>query len=135
MDTQPIISMHATLEKIVRYPHDPMTSAGAADCLGVHAKTVNDGVRLNKIEGTKQNLRRHGSSRRYRITKAALIRWLWQNEGGDKQTLRAAMEQLCPRILKSIDAEERPQTAKPKAANVIEFQPDFFLPPPAKQTS
>lgn len=134
MNPEPRISLHATLEKIVRFPHDPLTSSDAAECIGCHAKTINDGVRLNKIEGTKQNLRRHGSSRRYRITKAALIRWLWENEGGDKQTLRTAMEQLCPKILKSIEASERP--AKPKAPNILPFEhPDLFLQPTTRQTA
>lgn len=121
------------LERIVFSPHDPLTSEEAADCLICDRRTINDACRLGKIESTKQNLRRHGSTRRYKITKAALIRWLWQNEGGDKQTLRAAMQELCPRILKTLEGRDQ---LKPKASNVIPFEhPDLFLSPSIKQTA
>ena len=126
-------STHATLEKIVTFQFDPMTSADAAECLGCHYGTINDACRLGKIESTKQNLRRHGSTRRYKITKAALIRWLWLNEGGDKQTLRTAMQELCPRILKTLEGRDQ---LKPKASNVIPFEhPDLFRQQQQQQTA
>jgi hypothetical protein len=132
MPAQP--SPHATLEKVVYFPHDPLTSADAAECLGCHFGTINDACRLNKLEATKQNLRTHGGNRRYKITKAAIIRWLWENEGGDKQTLRAAMQELCPRILKTLEGRDQPKT---KAGNILPFEhPDLFLSPSAhKQTA
>ena len=125
-------SLHATLEAIVRYSADPLSTDEAGHLLGRDGTTISRACQRGQISATLSNFKglrgAQGARgyRGYRITKAHLIEWLWRSESGDKELLREAMRDLCPRILKALEAREAPAAAaRPK--NVIAFDhPDLF---------
>lgn len=126
------VSLHSTLEAIVRFPHDPMSTDEVGHLLGRDPATISLACKRGLIPATLTNFKglrgAHGARgyRGYRITKANLIGWLWRNESGDKALLQEAMRDLCPRLLKALETRDSPAaTAKPK--NVIAFEhPDLF---------
>jgi DNA-binding transcriptional regulator GbsR (MarR family) len=125
------LSPHAPLEAILRFPHDPMSADEAGQVLGRDGSTISMACRHGKIASTASNFKGKGNQRCYRIAKSNLIRWLWQNEQGDKAMLRAAMEQLCPRILKTLEPAHQP-----RPRNVLPFEhPDLFHTPTAQQSA
>lgn len=130
-----MLSTHAQIEAVIRFPNDPLSASEAGLCLGWSSTTIGAACRSGDLTANATNCKPRSTSRgnvkRYRITKANLIHWIWKNEQGDKTMLRAAMQDLCPKILKVIEASERPATARPKAANIIAFEhPDLFDPQP-----
>jgi hypothetical protein len=139
-----MISPHAQLEALIRFPHDPMTTAEMADVLGVHEKSVGRALLNKRMEGTMQNLGGRGKVMRYKVSKSAGVKWLWESAGGDKAVLKEAIDQLCPEmwrlLLKGGEAkagsgqEDRPLPdnvipmrgrRKPAAPQVFEH-PDLF---------
>jgi hypothetical protein len=126
------VSLHSTLEAIVRFPHDPLSTDEAGHLIGRSGSAISKACQLKKITATMSNFRGERETygargyQGYRITKANLIEWLWRNESGDKALLREAMRDLCPRLLKALETRESPAaSAKPK--NVIAFEhPDLF---------
>lgn len=121
-------SLHATLEAVVRFPHDPLTADEAGQVLGRAGSTISAACKEGMIIATSTNVKGRGNVKRYRITKSNLIIYLWQAESGDKEMLRAAMRDLCPRILKEIETRERPAAARPR--NIVSFDhPDLFRDP------
>ena len=127
------LSIHATLEEIIRFPHDPLSADEAGQVLGRDGATISAACKSGQITTTASNFRGRGNQRRYRITKSNLIAWLWKNEQGDRSILRAAMLDLCPKILRTLEPHA---AAVKRPANVVDFDhPDLFATPASKQTA
>lgn len=145
--------LHPTLTAILSVPDDLLTSKQLAEALQAHESTIARAVQGGKIEGTKMNIRGNGATMRYRITKAAAIRWLWRSTNSDRTVLRAAIDAECPELLPFLDgslqanaeaeAEAMRQASKrPRrghALNLLPFDPsaDLFpqLTPAAKSVA
>lgn len=140
------MQLHPTLTTILTLPADPVTSAELADAVGLHESTIARAVQAGKIEGLLINMRGHGKTMRYRITKAAAVRWLWNNTNQDRTLLRAAMETECPKLLKLIESQPvtnasepepkaRPSRAAKAHSNVIPFDERCDLFPELRPTT
>lgn len=125
-------SLHATLEAIIRFPHDPLSADEAGLVLNRDGATISAACKSKQITTTAANFRGRCNQRSYRITKSNLIAWLWKNEQGDKAILRAAMQDLCPKILRALEPHATPMK---RPSNVLDFEhPDLFAAPaPQKQ--
>lgn len=127
------LSPHATLEAIIRFPRDPLSTDEAGQVLDRDGASISAACKDGRITSTAANFKGRGNQRSYRITKSNLIHWLWKNEQGDKAMLRAAMADICPRILKAIESHGQP--AK-RPSNVLPFEhPDLFQAPQQQQHS
>lgn len=120
------LSLHPIIDAILDHHGETLTSTEIAHILGVAPTTISEGLRKGRIEGLSQNLRGGGALQRYQVTKAAIISYLWRTTTGDKSTLRAALEERAPKLLKSLEAP--PPTLKSKPATKIQpfNHPDLF---------
>lgn len=109
------MALHQILTDILSFPATELTAGEAADVLGVVRQTITVAIQTGDIEATRRNFKGHGRQQRYRISKAALIRWLWDHTTGDRAILRAAMTQECPEILRALD----PKLSGPAPDNII----------------
>ncbi len=120
------LSLNSMVDAILDHHRETLTSTEIAFILEVNPTTVSEALRKGHIEGLSQNLRGGGAIKRYKVTKAAMIAYLWRTTTGDKSTLRAALEERAPKLLKSLEAP--PPTLKSKPATKIQpfNHPDLF---------
>lgn len=130
----PSISTHTTLEALVRFPRHTLRVSEAAEVLERDRATVSAACKHGDIPSRKDNFKGRGNRCTYTIQKSDLILWLWNNQSGDRSMLRAAMEELCPRVLRAIERSSGADKARPK--NVLAFEhPDLFQTAPEQQQS
>ena len=130
------LSLHSQLEAILTFPQDPMTSAEAAEVLGgFNASSLQGAARAGLIEATKVNFRGHGKRDRLRFTKAALLRLPWTRQDSQRETLRTAIDALCPHMWRVLEPHAHAAKSK-RPANVLSFEhPDLFADTAAQQQS
>jgi hypothetical protein len=100
------MDLHETLDQILTHPTPELSPVEIAFILGVSRQSVTEAIRLDRMEGVKMTFREHGARERYRVTKSALVKWLWDHTTGDKSTLRAALAMKAPGLLAVL---EQPQ--------------------------
>jgi hypothetical protein len=83
-----------------------------------------------------------GRKMRYRITRSNALRWVWQNELGDRAMISLALAQQCPAMMQHITAASAPpelvpvpkarragfRVIKPAPAQADLFDSDSHLP-------
>ncbi len=100
------MDFHETLDAILTHPTAELTPVEISYILGVSRQSVTEAIRLEKMEGVKYSFRCRGKRDQYRVTKSALVKWLWDHTTGDKSMLRAALAMKAPGLLAVL---ERPQ--------------------------
>ncbi|TXH18459.1 MAG: hypothetical protein E6R03_02070 [Hyphomicrobiaceae bacterium] len=120
------LSLHPIIDAILDHHGETLTSTEIAHILGVAPTTISEGLRKGRIEGLSQNLRGGGALQRYQVTKAAIISYIWHTTTGDRTTLRAALSERAPKLLKSLEAPPPSPKAKPTVKDPYSNHPDLF---------
>lgn len=118
------IPTHSTAEKIASWPTDELSAGEFANILGIGAHCISTACQKGLIETLQIHVRdkaeRKHRRNTYRITKAAALKYIWANTSGDRAQLRAALDQICPHLLKVWESEEASaKSTQPLPANVI----------------
>ncbi len=119
-----MIEIHNTLHLILTHPSADLTSCEVAEVLAVSKQTVTEAIRLGRLEAVRYNLKGRGEQWRYRVAKAALVKWLWEHTTGDRALLREALAARAPGLLAMLEAPRnlvpfenpKPEIRSPKLA-------------------
>lgn len=108
------------LNSILDWPTADLTVGEASDLLALDRRTIGAWIQTGRIEASWIGGRGTGHKMHYRISKAALIKWLWDNTTSDRSMMRAVLETRAPKLLAVLDRLSTAATAPaptPEAAS------------------
>lgn len=114
-------SFHDRLHAVLQHPHKDATMQEVADLLGMERSSVNRAVRYGHLEAMKIMAGGCGKKCQLRITKAAIVKWMWDNTTGDRAVMRAELALHAPALLRLLETLHT-AAALPPPANVLPFQ-------------
>lgn len=128
-----MLALNSLVESILAFPRETLTPADLGSILERNETTIQQACKHGQIEAQSTCARGSGHNRRWLITKAAALRYLWESTQGDKTLLRASLEQHAPALLRLLDPKpaEPPanilpaREAKARPANVIVAHSEF----------
>jgi hypothetical protein len=123
------IPLHSTLTQILEHPQETLTASEVAGILGVHRSGICEALNKGDLEGLQHNFRGYSTRQHWKITKSALVAWIWRHTTGDKAVLRAALAHHAPLLLRSLESPlprliPFPQTHKPNKRYVTTTHPN-----------
>lgn len=122
-------NIHPTVDAILDHPGVHLGTGEVAHIFGTTPVSISEALRTGRIEGHAPNYRGNGMLTRYRVTKHALLKYLWDTTTGDKALLRAALSERAPALLKALENPPKKHTtlsAKPRLADPMADHPELF---------
>lgn len=109
--------LHDRLHSILTWDRPDLTAVEAADLLGLSRWTISATLKAGAMEGSVVRGKGRGNKQHYRIGKAALIKWMWDNTVGDRTMMRAELAKHAPQVLAVLEAQgEAVPTVETKGA-------------------
>jgi DNA-binding transcriptional regulator GbsR (MarR family) len=97
--------LHDRLHNILTWSAPDLTAVEAADLLGLSRWTISASLKQGQMEGSVVRGKGRGNKQHYRIGKAALIKWMWDNTVGDRTMMRAELAKHAPEVLEVLEAQ------------------------------